>query len=155
MALKLMSFQDEVALGYDPDTKEAGFLTKVQNNTGETSVKGKLLAYGTDGTPTTIDASLETSGYDVTSVIAESGITDGNKMWVWKPGYRCLIKLGTGITCSRGNVLIASDSEAGVAESLGTPPPPPTDATHFKEVGHALHTQSTAGGLVLAEFHTN
>ena len=153
MALSLLQIGDVVALGYDSVTGERGFLTKCVNRTGGASVKGKLVSCSTTADREII---LQTNEYDTIGVIAESGIAEGSEVWIWKNGSRCEVLYKDAVAATRGNILIAADTD-GRAIDVGNPGTGlPAVDTHFKECGHVCESK-TAGTdvLVLADLHFN
>jgi len=62
-----------------------------------------------------------------------------------------LVKLRTTVTCVAGYILSVS-SESGAANASGTIP---ITTDHWREVGHSMQDQTTAGGIVWAFIHFN
>jgi len=151
--LKTVQIGGVVAIGYDPTTGERGILTRGINRTGHTSVKGELVSCSTSADDEYI---LQGNEYDTVAVVAESGIAEGEEMWMWKPGSRAQVLLKDTTAATRGQILIAADTDGraiGIANPGGGLPG--TD-THFKECGHILQSKSAGTNvLVLAEIHTN
>jgi hypothetical protein len=152
MAISLLQHGGVVALGYDSVTNERGFLLKMINRTGHTSVKGELVsAYSS----TDREVTLQSSEYDTIGVVQEAGVAEGSEMWVWQVGSVCQALLKDSVAASRSQLAIAADTD-GRLDVVAAPPPPPTADTHFKEVGHTLEAV-TAGTnkLCLISFHCN
>jgi len=120
MALQYISTGDgKVAIGSDSVTNERGFLIKVLNKTGETSVKGKVvvISSATDFGVTLLPASTASWRPSV-GVIAESGIADGSLMWIWVSGSICKILTKNGINTGGISQLITSSVD-GRVDALG------------------------------------
>lgn len=120
-------------------TPEGGFATLMINATGATSIKGTLLRPSA-----TVDfgVSVQDEEYDTMAVMWSDGVPNGQPCWVVTTGQAdVLLKNATAVT--RQALMIASATD-GRAEPIATPPPPPNQDTHFKEIGHAV--QSVAGG---------
>jgi hypothetical protein len=140
------------AIGYDSATNERGFLLKMLNKTGVSSVKGELVAQHSSNNR---EVTLQTGEYDTIGIVQEAGVAEGSEMWVWQIGSVCQALLKNTVSASRANLAIAADTD-GRMDMVATPPPPPTADTHFKEVGHAL--EAVTGGtdqLCLISFHLN
>lgn len=142
-----------VALAYNPQTNERGFLVQLTNGTGSASVKGSLVACSTTADDT---FTLQANEYDTIGVVAESGIANGELTWVWVNGSICRVLYKDAVAATHGNILIAADTN-GRAIDIANPGGglPGTD-THFKECGHVLES-AVAGTdlLVLASLHFN
>jgi hypothetical protein len=153
MTLKLLELDNVVALGSDLATGARGLLTKGVNRTGAASVLGTLVSLSTTADNEYIRQANE---FDTVGVLAESGIAEGAEVWIWKPGSRCQVLFKDGVTPTRGNILIAADTD-GRGNSIANPGSGlPAVETHFKECGHVC--QSVASGtdvLALCEIHTN
>jgi hypothetical protein len=151
--LQMVVLGNVVAIGYDAITGERGLLTKGINRTGHTSIKGELVSTSTSADDEYI---LQANEYDTVAVVAESGIAQGAEMWLWKPGSRALVLLKNTTAATRGQILIAADTDGrgiGIANPGGGLPG--TD-THFKECGHILQSKLAGTNvLVLCELHTN
>jgi hypothetical protein len=153
MSLSLIDAGGVVALGYDTATGERGFLVKTVNRTGHTSVKGELVSCSTMADN---EAILQANEYDTIGVVAEAGVAEGTSMWIWKNGSRCQVLYKNTVAATRGNILLAGDTD-GRAIDIANPGGglPGTD-THFKECGHVCESK-TAGTNVLAicDIHFN
>jgi hypothetical protein len=153
MALSVSIHGGVVALGYDSVTNERGFLVKMINRTGHSSVKGELVACST---ATDREVILQANEYDTVGVVEEAGVAEASEMWVWMTGSVCQVLMKNTVAAVRGDILIAADTD-GRADDLANPGGglPGTD-THFKECGHIM--QSVGGGtnvLALAILHFN
>lgn len=135
-----------MALAHDPDTGERGLLVKLVNRTGHTSIKGELVSASTSSDTEVI---LQVNEYDTIGVVAQAGVAEGSQMWVWMPGSIAQVLLKNSTPSTRGQILIAADTDG---RGIGIDNPglglPGTD-THFKECGHILQSKS-AGTDVLA-----
>lgn len=142
-----------VALAYNPQTNERGFMVQLTNGTGSASVKGNLVSCSTTANDTFI---LQGNEYDTIGVVAEAGIANGELTWVWVNGSICEVLYKDNTTATHGNILIAADTD-GRAIDIANPGGglPGTD-THFKECGHVLESASAGTNvLVLASLHFN
>ncbi|MFZ4463772.1 MAG: hypothetical protein ACOYN5_07980 [Bacteroidales bacterium] len=147
MALQYISTGDgKVAIGSDPATNELGFLIKVVNRTGETSVKGKLVSASTTADNEVV---LQANEFDTFGVIQQGGVAQGSEMWIWSVGSICQVMFKDGVSVAHGEICIAADTD-GRADRLTNPGSGlPGVETHFKECGHILQTV-TAGTNILA-----
>jgi hypothetical protein len=153
MTISLIHHGETVAMGYDTGTSERGFLLKLTNRTGGSSVKGTLVACSTTADREVIKQANE---YDTIGVVQEAGIAEGSDMWVWMTGSVCQVLMKDTVAAVHGNILIAADTD-GRADNIANPGSglPATD-THFKECGHMM--ESKTGGtnvLALAILHFN
>lgn len=151
-ALNLIKIGDVVAIGYS-SANERGFLNKIINRTGHTSVKGELISCSTSADR---EAILQANEYDTFGVVAESGVAQGSEMWAWMTGSVAQVLYKNSVAATRGNILIAADTD-GRAIDIANPGGglPGTD-THFKECGHVMETKSAGTNvLVLAVLHFN
>jgi hypothetical protein len=137
----------------DTTTGERGFLVKIINRTGATSVKGTLVSASTtaDG-----EAIKQANEYDTIGVIYQAGIAEGSPMWIWVTGSIAQVLYKNSTAATHGNILIA-DAVDGRASDIANPGGglPGTD-THFKECGHVLESKGAGTNvLVLAMLHFN
>ena len=154
MALQYISTgAGTVAIGSDSATNERGFLVKIINRTGETSVKGKLVSASTTADR---EAILQTNEFDTIGVIQEAGVAEGSEMWIWVTGSVAQCMFEDGIAPTRGNICIASDVD-GRADSITNPGSGlPGHDIHFKECGHILQSVSSGTSiLALVSLHFN
>lgn len=153
MALQYISDgSGKVAIGYDSSTGERGFLIRMNNKTGATTVKGSLVAAST---ATTNSFVLQSSEFDTFGIVYESGVADGSEAWIWVNGSiaQCLLKDTE--TTTMGYVAIAADTD-GRFMSVAVPSANPVVAEHFKEIGHVLETKSSGTNvLCLVHLHFN
>lgn len=145
MTLSVCEHGDVVALGYDATTHERGFLLKVVNRTGHTSVKGELVACSTTADREIV---LQTAEFDTIGVVAEAGVAEGSEMYIWVNGSFCQVLYKDSVAATRGYVLLAADTD-GRAIDIAVPSSNPIVAEHFKECGHVMESKS-AGTNVLA-----
>jgi hypothetical protein len=153
MALSISAHGGVVAIGYDSATNERGFLVKMLNKTGVSSVKGTLLSPSTAVDRGVI---LQANEYDTIAICQEAGIADGSEMWCWQVGSICQALLKNTITAARGELALAADTDGRLDRAVNPGSGLPATDTHFKEVGHVM--QNVTGGtdqLCLISFHTN
>jgi hypothetical protein len=128
-------------------------MVQLINRTGSSSVKGTLVSAASGYDNAFV---LQSNEFDTIGVVLTSGITDGELCWIITNGVaEVLLKDGTAAT--RGNWVIAADTDGRADASQPTPTPNTTlgeHTTHFKEVGHCLETKNS-GTNVLAKviFH--
>jgi hypothetical protein len=142
----------KAAVGFDSVTGERGFLVKVKNVTGGTSVKGTILA-----ACTTEDNAvcIESSGFDPIGICAESGIPANADMWMWCNGSICQVLMKDSTASVRGYVGLCDDAD-GVAYVVAVPSSNPVVAEHFRELGHCLESKDAGTGvLALFSIHFN
>lgn len=153
MALSTLEFGDVVALGYDSSTNERGFLVKMLNKTGAATVKGTLVAAST---ATDKGFILQANEYDTIGVVEESGIADGSEAWVWVNGSVCQVLFKDTVASTRGNILIAADTDGRAIDVANPGVGLPAVETHFKECGHVLESKIAGTDvLALAMLHFN
>lgn len=126
-------------------TPLGGLAVRMINATGAASIRGTILSAST-----TTDMGVELAGagaYDCIGVMYSDGIPDGGSVMVIVTGIaQVLLKDAT--TAIRDGWVKVSDV-AGRADASGAVPSPPTDAEHFREIGHCLEAKD-AGTDVLA-----
>lgn len=153
MTLSLLQQGGVVAIGYDSGSYERGFLIKMINRTGASSVKGLLVSLSTTADREAIKQANE---YDTIGVIEEAGVAEGSEMWVWMNGSVCQVMLKDGVGVTRGDILLAADTDGRAISAANPGSGLPATDTHFKECGHVMASQS--GGtnqVVLAMLHFN
>lgn len=153
MALQYLMVGGKVALGVDAATGERGWLLKVVNRTGHTSVKGELV---TTSTSADNEVVLQSDTYDTIGVVQEAGIAEGAEMWIWTIGSICQVLYKDSTASTHGNILVA-DAVDGRASDIANPGSglPATDL-HFTECGHVLESKGAGTNvLVLASIHFN
>ena len=137
----------------DATTGERGWQMKIANGTGGNSVKGNVVV---------VDANADLSfdlepadGVDPCAVVYEAGIADGSEAWCWMEGSICQVLLKDATAATRGNWARVAVDVAGRATMTSAVPAPPTDATHFREIGHCIQSKDAgADVLALILFHT-
>jgi len=153
MALLVAEVGDVVALGYDSATGERGMLVKMINRTGGASVKGTLVACSTAADKEVIKQANE---YDTVGVVQEAGVAEGSEMWVWMTGSVCQVLFKDTVAATRGNILLAGDTDGRAIDTANPGGGLPGTDTHFKECGHVMETKSAGTNvLVLAILHFN
>ena len=147
MALQYIATGDgKAAIGSDAVTNERGFLVKVTNRTGETSVKGKLVSASTSQDNAVI---LQANEYDCFGIIAESGIANESEMWIWVNGSICQVMYKDGVKATHGEIAICADTDGRADRVVNPGAGVPAIETHFKEIGHIMQTVD-AGTNILA-----
>lgn len=134
-------------------TSEGGIAVLLTNDTGGSSVKGYIVEPSSN-----IDNAVKytTNGdIDPVGVVYESGIPNGEKMWVVIAGiadvyYGTIVTRGT---FSRVSVL-ADGVATGQAVNEALPVPPFATDKHFQEIGHPLESRGTPG-LAKTVLHFN
>lgn len=153
MALAYLKVGEAVAFGVDSVSHEYGVLMRYVNRTGHTSVKGELVAVSTSADREVI---LQASEYDVIGVVAEAGVAEGSEVWVWEVGSVCQVLYKDGVAATRGNILVAADTDGRAIDVANPGSGLPATDTHFKECGHVMQTMSAGTNvLVLATIHFN
>lgn len=153
MTIALLQQGGVVALGYDSATNERGFLAKFINRTGHTSVKGELVACST---ATDREVILQANEFDTIGVVQEAGVAEASEMWIWLNGSVCQVLYKNSTAATRGNLLLAADTDGRCIDVTNPGSGVPATETHFKECGHVL--QSVGAGtnvLALAMIHFN
>lgn len=120
-------------------TREGGLAIRLTNSSGVASVKGKLVTAGLG-----IDESVQISHaneIDVIGTFYESGIEDGQEVWVVVCGIADVL-LADNTGSARGNWVEAA-VDPGYA--LGTETSPRSAPQHFREAGHSLQTVTATG----------
>ena len=121
----------KAAIGYDSATNERGFLVKFINRTGGNSVKGTLVSCSTTADREVVKQASE---YDTIAIVQEDGVAEGSEMWCWMSGSVCQVLFKNSTASTRGNILLAADTD-GRAIDISNPGIglPGTDV-HFKEM---------------------
>lgn len=134
-------------------TDLGGLAIRMENQTGEVSVKGKLVdPHTTDGAVQLVAVGLP----DVIGVIEEDGIPVGGQMWVVVSGI-AYARFGAGTTAGQfARMCISTDT--GQAPGIGTaenlPTAPFATDKHFQEIGHVIESR-TGAGLAKVVLHFN
>ena len=153
MAISLLEHGDVAAIGYDSATNERGFLIKMINRTGHSSVKGELVACSTSADR---EAILQSSEYDTIGVVQEASVAEGSEMWCWLNGSVCQVLYKNSVAATRGNILLAADTDGRAIDVANPGGGLPGTDTHFKECGHVMETKSSGTNvLALAILHFN
>jgi hypothetical protein len=153
MALSILSHGGVAAIGYDSATNERGFLLKFINRTGGSSVKGTLVSPSTSADREVIKQANE---YDMIGVVQEAGVAEGSEMWVWTVGSVCQVLFKDTVAATRGNILLAADTDGRAIDTTNPGSGLPGTDTHFKECGHVLESKSAGTDvLALASIHFN
>lgn len=153
MSLSIASHGGVVAIGYDSATNERGFLIKVINRTGHTSVKGELVSASTT---TDREVILQSNEFDAFGVVQEAGVAEGSEMWIWGVGSVCQVLYKDSNAATRGNILLCADTDGRAIDITNPGSGLPSVETHFKEAGHVM--QSVGAGtnvLALCVLHFN
>lgn len=151
--LQVITAGGMAALGYNPITKERGFLVRIANGTGSASVKGSLVSASTAANDRFI---LQANEFDTIGVVAESGIANAALTWIWVTGSVCQVLYKNGSAATRGNILLAADTDGRAIDITNPGSGLPGTDTHFKECGHVLESKSAGTNvLALAMLHFN
>jgi hypothetical protein len=127
-----------------------GFMVKLTNKTGATSVKGTVVYADPD-----VDNAFDVNPIDGDmpfGIVYDNGIADGAECWVVVSGIAEVLLVNT-VASTRSYIAYSSGTVAGRIDTAATIP---VAATHFKEIGHTL--ESKAGGtdvLVKCALHFN
>lgn len=146
MAISLLQQGGVIALGYDSATNERGYLVKMVNRTGHTSIKGELVSASTTADR---EAILQANEYDMFGVVQQAGVAEGAEMWVWMVGSVCQVLYKDSTAATRGNILLAADTDGRAIDAANPGSGLPATDTHFKECGHVMESKD-AGTNVLA-----
>ena len=153
MTIALLQQGGVVALGYDSATNERGFLIKGINRTGHTSVKGELVSASTTADREFV---LQANEFDSVGVVQEAGVAEASEMWIWVDGSVCQVLLKDTVAATRGEVLLAADTDGRATTTTNPGGGVPATETHFKENGHVLESKGAGTNvLVLALIHHN
>jgi hypothetical protein len=151
MALKTLNVGGVVGIGWDSVTGERGFLTKIINRTGHASVKGEGVSASTTADKEVV---LQANEYDCVGVVAESGIAEGAEMWVWGDGSICQVLYKNSTTVTRGELLLAADTDGRFTTIANPGSGLPATDTHFKECGHVMESKGSGTNVLgLVRFH--
>jgi hypothetical protein len=154
MALQIISTGAATAgIGSDSSTGARGFLVKMINRTGHSSVLGELVSPSKSADK---EAILQANEYDTIGVVAEASIAEGSEMWIWVTGSICQVLFKDSTAATRGNILLAADTDGRAIDVAEPGSGLPATDTHFKECGHVLESKSSGTNvLVLASLHFN
>lgn len=141
-------FSMDEKVGFTPDGGLA-----VQVVAGENVVRGNVvyvkIASGADGKVWKTVASDGEAIQMPVGVVYANASADA-AVWIVTGGIAYVLP-ESGITATRGNVLVVSNAEDGVVEQSATTP----TTEHWREVGHWLDTGSGNGALTRAFIHFN
>lgn len=152
MALQYVG-TSKAAFGFDSATGERGFLVKLVNRTGASSVKGLLVSPSTTADQEVVKQANE---YDTIGVIQESGVAEGSEMWVWVNGSIAQVLLKDSHAATHGEILLAADTDGRATTTTNPGGGLPGTDTHFKECGHVLKSAGAGTDvLTLAALHFN
>jgi len=153
MTIALLEQGDVVALGYDSATNERGFLVKGINRTGHTSVKGEMVSCSTT---TDREFILQANEFDSVGVVQQAGVAEASEMWIWVDGSVCQVLYKDSNAATRGNILLAADTDGRAIDITNPGSGVPAAETHFKECGHVLESKDAGTNvLALAIIHHN
>lgn len=130
------------------NTDEGGFAIQFINRTGQPSKKGTIVSASNQYDYAVM---FQANEYDAIGVVYESGIPDGQPVWVVISGIaEVLLKQGTASKC--GNWCKSADDDGRALCSLTQPSGSGFNNAedHFKEIGHCLETK-LAGNDVLCK----
>ncbi len=135
-------------------TELGGIAIPLINKTGATSVKGMVVR--TSPTVANAVSYTDTSGaglYSPVGVIYNSGVADGEMVWVVIAGIAEVYAI-EGYAVALGDGLRTTTGAPGKAGSFLASP---TDAEHWREIGHTLEAKTIgdANRLVKAVLHFN
>lgn len=153
MTISLLHIGNKVALGYDATTNERGMLVRFINRTGASSVKGTLVSCSTTADREVVKQANE---YDTIAVVQEAGVAEGSEMWCWVAGSVAQVLYKDGVAPTRGNILLAADTDGRATDTTNPGGGLPGTDTHFKECGHVMESKSSGTDvLALASLHFN
>jgi hypothetical protein len=135
-------------------TPEGGLAVRMLNKTGGISVKGTVVACSS-----TTDNAVQKIAVDVPDpigVIYDSGVADGEYVWVVKSGIAEVLFIGSTTRKHLARGFISADSGyiAGYALSEAVPSSPFATDKHFYEIGH-INESRTGAGLAKCSLHFN
>lgn len=134
-------------------TPEGGVAVKVLNKTGAPSIKGYIV----EPSLTTDNAVKYTDpgDSDPLGVVYESGVPDGNYMWIIVSGIADVYYRDTVTRATFSRVATAVESgTGGQAVNEALPTPPFSTDKHFQEIGHPIESRIGAG-LAKTVIHFN
>jgi len=124
---------------------EGGFMIKLTNKTGTTTVKGSVVRTDTGADQSFILAPADSD--EPMGVVYESGVADGSEAWVVVYG-KAQVLLQASTASTRGYWVRTSATTAGRADATNANPPGLV-VEHLAEIGHCVESK-TAGTDVLA-----
>lgn len=135
-------------------TRWGGLAIRVVNDTGETSVEGKVVE---PSTSVLRGVSLAGVGDpDPIGIILDAGVPNGLEMWITINGFAKVLFVNATVMEQFARTMVSGDTSptAGLAIAEAVPSPPFATDKHFQEVGHILETIG-APGLALVNLHWN
>lgn len=135
-------------------TPEGGIAVKLTNKTGSASIKGYCVTASDD-----FDNAVQLvpiGDPDCMGIVYESGIADGDEMWVITNGIAEVYFWDSTTHGHLARTGLASDTGevSGQAFSEPIPSPPFASDKHFCEIGHVLESR-TGPGLAKVNLHFN
>lgn len=153
MTLSVCSHGGVVAIGYDSETNERGFLVKFINRTGGASVKGTIIS---NSTTADREAIKQFNEYDAIGVVQEAAVAEGSEMWCWMNGSVCQVLYKDSVAAVRGNLLLCADTDGRAIDTANMGGGLPATDVHFKECGHVMESKNAGTNvLALACIHFN
>ncbi len=129
-------------------TREGGFAQRYTNKTGAASVKGTAVEASASA-DNAVDIA-DVSDVEPIGFIYNSGIADGNDVWVVTNG-KAQGLMENSSACVRGDWMGISDSAAG---RLQCSTEPPATVKHDQECGHSVESVNAGTDvLVLLDIH--
>ena len=134
-------------------TEHGGLARQFVSNLGGDSVEGTTVHF--DSTSNTI-IKTEQNEPDCMGVIYNSGVPNGQKVWVVFSGCAKVLMVGAATAGHLARTFVTADGdfEAGKAKSEAIPASPFASDKHFAEIGHVFETTAGAG-LALVNLHFN
>jgi hypothetical protein len=123
-------------------TPIGGFVVKLTNKTGSTSVKGTLIETGTSLAESFHIA--DTNSDHSVGVVYENGVSDGQSTWVVLNGTAEVL-LKDGEASVVGYWVKVSDTAGRVDMSVNTPG---SAVEHWREIGHSIESQSSGTNVL-------
>jgi len=138
---------DGLVVGGSGITAEGGLYITAINDTGEVSVKGKVVRAST-----AVDHAVSLANLgelDPMGVIYDAGVAISGSMRVVIAGWADVL-VDAGSTIQREYWVGAPPSPGGTIgrASVTTIPSPPTATTHFQEIGHCFETKANTGNTL-------
>lgn len=150
----MIKFIGDLFPGDAPRTPDGGFVIYMKNDTGEVSVKGKVVHISSN-----VDDSVSLipiDDPDPIGVIYDAGVAIGDYMRIVIAGkaevlYSTSVTRGT---FARGPISSDVSGTPGLAIAEPLPTPPFATDKHFLEIGHPIQTIASPG-LALTILHFN
>jgi len=135
-------------------TPEGGMAIRLTNQTGEVSVKGKLVS---PSVTTNFAVGLTVVGDpDPIGAIYDAGVAVGSEMWVVISGMADVLFAGNVVREQFARMTVAADTGdgPGIAIAENFPTSPFATDKHFMEIGHCIEAR-TGAGLARVVLHFN